>query len=173
MPIRTFRDHRPQIDPTAYVAGDAQVIGKVILGPGVSVWFNAVLRGDTDRIRIGAGSNIQDGSILHADEGVPCMIGERVVVGHRAILHGCEVGDDCLIGMGAIVLNRAQLGPGCIVGAGAVVAEGKVFPARSLLLGVPAKVVREVTDQELAKTRAGAEHYTRLATLYKAEFGDG
>ncbi len=172
MPIRAFRDHHPQIDPTAYVADDAQVIGNVVLGPSVSVWFHAVLRGDTDRILVGAGSNIQDGSIAHADEGVPCIIGKRVVVGHRAILHGCEVGDDCLIGMGAIVLNHAKLGPGCIVGAGAVVSEGKVFPARSLVLGVPAKVVREVTDQELAKIRAGAEHYVHLATIYKAEFGD-
>ncbi len=172
MTIRAFRGHYPQIDQTAYVADDAQVIGNVVLGSGVSVWFHAVIRGDSDRIVVGAGSNIQDGSILHADEGVPCIIGERVVVGHRAILHGCEVGDDCLIGMGAIVLNRVQLGPGCIVGAGAVVAEGKVFPARSLLLGVPAKVVREVTDQELAKTRDGVDHYARLASIYKAEFGD-
>jgi carbonic anhydrase/acetyltransferase-like protein (isoleucine patch superfamily) len=172
MPIHAFRDYHPQIDPTAYIADDAQVIGNVILGPNVSVWFNAVLRGDNDRIVVGAGSNIQDGSIIHVDEGVPCIIGAGVVMGHRAILHGCQVGEECLIGMGAIVLNQAHLGPGCIVGAGAVVPEGKVFPPRALLLGVPAKVVRVVTDQELINIRASAARYARLAAMYKAEFGD-
>lgn len=172
MPIRSLGDRRPRLDQTAYVADGAQVIGDVVLGPSASVWFNAVLRGDSEQITIGAESNIQDGAIVHADPGFPCTVGARVVTGHAAILHGCEIGDDCLIGMGAVVLNGAKIGAGSIVAAGALVAEGKEFPPRSLLMGVPAKVVRQVTDAELSGTRNGAAHYRERAATYRATLGE-
>jgi carbonic anhydrase/acetyltransferase-like protein (isoleucine patch superfamily) len=172
MPVRSLGDRAPQIDATAYIADGAQLIGDVVLGSGVSVWFNAVLRGDTERISVGAGSNVQDGAILHADPGFPCTVGTGVVTGHGAILHGCQIGDDCLIGMGAVVLNGARIGPGSIVAAGAVVPEGKEFPPRSLIMGVPAKVVREATTQDLEQIAAGARHYQERARLYQAELGE-
>ncbi|MDF2761777.1 MAG: hexapeptide repeat-containing transferase [Thermomicrobiales bacterium] len=172
MPVRSLGDRAPQIDATAYIADGAQLIGDVVLGSGVSVWFNAVLRGDTERISVGAGSNVQDGAILHADPGFPCTVGTGVVTGHGAILHGCQIGDDCLIGMGAVVLNGAKIGPGSIVAAGAVVPEGKEFPPRSLIMGVPAKVVREATTQDLEQIAAGARHYQERARLYQAELGE-
>jgi carbonic anhydrase/acetyltransferase-like protein (isoleucine patch superfamily) len=159
MPIRALGERRPQLDATAYVADGAQVIGDVVLGPDTSVWFNAVLRGDTERITIGAGSNVQDGAILHADPGFHCTVGTGVVTGHGAVLHGCQIGDHCLIGMGAVILNGARIGAESIVGAGALVAEGKAFPPRSLLLGTPARVVRQVTDEDLEGITAGARHY--------------
>ena len=172
MPVRSLGDRAPQIDATAYIADGAQLIGDVVLGSGVSVWFNAVLRGDTERISVGAGSNVQDGAILHADPGFPCAVGTGVVTGHGAILHGCQIGDDCLIGMGAVVLNGAKIGPGSIVAAGAVVPEGKEFPPRSLIMGVPAKVVREATTQDLEQIAAGARHYQERARLYQAALGE-
>ena len=172
MPVRSLGDRAPQIDATAYIADSAQLIGDVVLGSGVSVWFNAVLRGDTERISVGAGSNVQDGAILHADPGFPCTVGTGVVTGHGAILHGCQIGDNCLIGMGAVVLNGARIGPGSVVAAGAVVPEGKEFPPRSLIMGVPAKVVREATTQDLEQIAAGARHYQERARLYQAEFGE-
>lgn len=172
MPVRSLGDRAPQIDATAYIADGAQLIGDVVLRAGVGVWFNAVLRGDTERISVGAGSNAQDGAILHADPGFPCTVGTGVVTGHGAILHGCQIGDDCLIGMGAVVLNGAKIGPGSIVAAGAVVPEGKEFPPRSLIMGVPAKVVREATTQDLEQIAAGARHYQERARLYQAELGE-
>jgi carbonic anhydrase/acetyltransferase-like protein (isoleucine patch superfamily) len=172
MPVRSLGDRAPQIDATAYIADGAQLIGDVVLGSGASVWFNAVLRGDTERISVGAGSNVQDGAILHADPGFPCTVGTGVVTGHGAILHGCQIGDDCLIGMGAVVLNGARIGPGSIVAAGAVVPEGKEFPPRSLIMGVPAKVVREATTQDLEQISAGARHYQERARLYQVELGE-
>jgi carbonic anhydrase/acetyltransferase-like protein (isoleucine patch superfamily) len=172
MPVRSLGDRAPQIDATAYIADGAQLIGDVVLGSGASVWFNAVLRGDTERISVGAGSNVQDGAILHADPGFPCTVGTSVVTGHGAILHGCQIGDDCLIGMGAVVLNGARIGPGSIVAAGAVVPEGKEFPPRSLIMGVPAKVVRVATTQDLEQIAAGALHYQERARLYQAELGE-
>jgi carbonic anhydrase/acetyltransferase-like protein (isoleucine patch superfamily) len=172
MPVRSLGDRAPQIDATAYIADGAQLIGDVVLGSGVSVWFNAVLRGDTERISVGAGSNVQDGAILHADPGFPCTVGTGVVTGHGAILHGCQIGDDCLIGMGAVVLNGAKIGPSAIVAAGAVVPEGKEFPPRSLIMGVPAKVAREATTQDLEQIAAGARHYQERARLYQAELGE-
>ena len=168
MPVYALGEQSPQIDPTAYVADGAQVIGNVTLGPGASVWFNAVLRGDTERIVIGEGTNIQDGAVVHADPGYPCVVGARVVAGHGAILHGCQVGDECLIGMSAIVLNGARLGPGCIVAAGALIPEGREIPERSLVMGVPARVVRAVTDEELAEIRAAAERYRLRAETYRS-----
>ncbi len=172
MPVRFLADRQPQIDDTAYLADGVQIIGDVVLGPGVSVWFNAVLRGDTEQIAVGSGSNIQDGAILHADPGYPCTIGTGVVTGHGAILHGCQIEDDCLIGMGAIVLNGARIASGSIVAAGAVVPEGKEFPPRSLIMGVPAKVVRETTAHDLKQIGAGARHYQERARIYRAELSD-
>lgn len=173
MPIRSLGERCPRIDPTAYVADGAQVIGNVVLGPRSSVWFNAVLRGDTEQISIGAGSNVQDGAILHADPGFPCVVGSGVVTGHGAILHGCQIGDDCLIGMGAVILNGARIGPGSIVAAGAVVPEGKEFPPNALIMGVPAKVAREVTAQDREQIAAGARHYQERARLYRGDLREG
>jgi carbonic anhydrase/acetyltransferase-like protein (isoleucine patch superfamily) len=172
MPIRALGERRPQLDATAYVADGAQVIGEVVLGPDTSVWFNAVLRGDTERITIGAGSNVQDGAILHADPGFPCTVGAGVVTGHGAILHGCQIGDNCLIGMGAVILNGATIGVESIVGAGTLVPEGKAFLPRSLLLGTPARVVRQVTDEDLEGIAAGARHYQDRARIYRTQLAD-
>lgn len=171
MPIHTLGERRPTIDATAYVADGAQVIGDVVLAPDSSVWFNAVLRGDTERISIGAGSNIQDGAILHADPGFPCSVGAGVVAGHGAILHGCQIGDNCLIGMGAIVLNGATIGEGSIVAAGAVVPEGKQYPPGSLIMGIPAKVARGLTERDREQIAEGASHYQERARIYRKRLG--
>jgi carbonic anhydrase/acetyltransferase-like protein (isoleucine patch superfamily) len=172
MPIRSLGDRRPRIDRTAYVADDAQVIGDVVLGPQSSVWFNAVLRGDTERITIGTGTNIQDGAILHADPGFPCSVGAGVVTGHGAILHGCQIGDNCLIGMGAVILNGARIGPGSIVAAGALVPEDKEFPPGALIMGVPARMARAVTAEDAAQIAAGARHYQERARIYREQLLD-
>jgi carbonic anhydrase/acetyltransferase-like protein (isoleucine patch superfamily) len=172
MPARILGDRHPQIDNTAYVADGAQIIGDVVLRSHTSVWFNAVIRGDTEQISVGSGSNIQDGAIIHADPGYPCTIGAGVVTGHGAILHGCQIGENCLIGMGAVILNGAKIAPGSIVAAGAVVPEGKEFPPRSLIMGVPAKVMRETTAQDLEQIAAGARHYQDRARIYRVELRD-
>lgn len=150
------------IHPTAVVLGDVQ------LGADVSVWPTAVLRGDSDRITVGAGSNLQDGVVVHVDPGLPCTIGARCVVGHRAIVHGCTIEDEVLIGMGAIVLNGAVVGAGSIIGAGAVVREGLVVPPMSLVLGVPGKVMRAVSEAERARTVDGALRYVARAAAHAA-----
>jgi carbonic anhydrase/acetyltransferase-like protein (isoleucine patch superfamily) len=150
---------RPEIADSAWVAPCATVIGDVQLGADVSIWFGAIARGDTAPIRIGAGSNIQDGSVLHADADTPLTIGANVTVGHKVILHGCTVGDGALIGMGAVVLNRARIGRGCLVGAGALITEGKEFPDGSVILGSPARVARTLTAEQQAALLASAAHY--------------
>jgi len=149
----------PQLAAGAWVADSAQVIGHVVLGENASVWFGAVLRGDTEPLTIGRNSNVQDLSVLHADVGSPLTIGENVTIGHQVMLHGCTVGDNSLIGIQAVVLNNAKIGRNSIVGAGSVVTEGKEFPDNSLILGSPAKVVRTLDDAAAAKLRASAEHY--------------
>ena len=149
----------PELGPGAWVADSAQVIGAVAMGPGASVWFGAVVRGDTETIRIGENSNIQDLSVLHADVGKPLSIGRNVTVGHQVMLHGCTIGDNSLIGMGAIVLNGARIGRNSLVGAGALVTEGKEFPDNSLIVGSPAKVIRTLDDAAVAKLRGSAAHY--------------
>lgn len=149
----------PQLADGTWVADSAQVMGAVVLGENVSVWFGAVLRGDTEPLTIGRNSNVQDLSVLHADVGSPLTIGENVTIGHQVMLHGCTVGDNSLIGIQAVVLNNAKIGRNSIVGAGSVVTEGKEFPDNSLIIGVPARVMRTLDDDAVAKLRASAEHY--------------
>ena len=149
----------PQLGEGAWVADSAQLIGNVILGEHASVWFGTVVRGDNEPIRIGRNSNVQDMSTLHSDAGVPLTLGENVTVGHMVMLHGCTIGDNTLIGIGAVVLNNARIGRNCIVGAGSVVTEGKEFPDNSLIIGAPAKVVRTLDEASAAKLRANAQHY--------------
>jgi carbonic anhydrase/acetyltransferase-like protein (isoleucine patch superfamily) len=157
----------PEIAPDAFVAPGARLIGRVRLGPGSSVWYNAVLRADVDRIEIGRDSNIQDGCVVHVDEGFPCRVGERVTVGHRAILHGCTVADGALVGMGAVLLNGCRIGRGAIVAAGALVPEGAEVPDGMLAMGVPARVVRPLRPEEVERTQAGAAHYVALARRHR------
>ncbi|MFM2057818.1 MAG: hypothetical protein RLY71_2203 [Pseudomonadota bacterium] len=167
MAIYQLGDDTPQIHPTAFVADNATVIGKVQLAEDSSVWFGVVVRGDTDHIRIGRGSNIQDNSVLHTDEGIELVIGEDVTVGHQVMLHGCTIGDGALIGIGAIVLNGARIGRGCVVGAGALVTEGKEFPDYSMILGSPAKAVRTLTPEQAERFRHGAGHYVENGRRYR------
>ncbi|HUQ45205.1 MAG TPA: gamma carbonic anhydrase family protein [Gemmatimonadaceae bacterium] len=158
----------PTIHPTAYVHPVAHVIGDVTLGARASVWPTAVLRGDTAPIVVGDDSNVQDGAVLHVDHGVPCTLGRRVAVGHRAVVHGATVHDDCLIGMGAILLNRVVVGSGSIVGAGAVCTERMVIPPNSLVVGVPARVIRETTAEERARIARTVESYLVLQEEHRA-----
>lgn len=157
----------PRMADSAWVADNAQVMGDVALGEGASVWFGATVRGDTETITIGEGSNVQDGSVLHADHGFPLTIGARVTVGHQVMLHGCTIGDESLIGIGAVVLNGARIGRHCLVGAGSLVTEGKVFPDGSMILGRPAKVVRELTPEQIEGLRMSAAHYIENARRYR------
>ena len=166
MPICALNDLTPSLASGAWVAPSADLIGDVRLGERASVWFGAVIRADNTPITIGTETNIQDGSICHSDEGFPLVIGARVTVGHQAILHGCTLADDCLIGMGAKILNGAVIAADCIVGAGALVTEGKRFPSGSLIIGAPARVVREVRNEERQMLRASAAHYARKAANY-------
>lgn len=170
MPLYALDDHRPRFaDPASiWIAPDAHVMGQVELGPDVSIWFAAVLRGDNEPIRIGARTNIQDGAILHTDPGFPLDLGEDVTIGHRAIVHGCTVGANSLIGMGATLLNGARIGRNCIVGANALVTEGKVFPDNSLIVGAPAKVVRNLDEAAAEALRTSAARYVANARRYAA-----
>ena len=158
----------PQVATSAWIADSAQVMGSVELAEDTSVWFGTVIRGDTDHIRIGRGTNIQDGSVLHADHGKPLTIGAGVTVGHQVMLHGCTVGDDSLIGIGAVVLNGARIGRNCLVGARALVTEGKEFPDGSMILGSPAKVVRPLREDEIAGLRRSAQSYVDNARRFRA-----
>ncbi len=167
--IESFQGIYPTIAPTAFVAHNATVIGNVELGEHSSIWYACVVRGDIDRIRIGSETNIQDGSILHVTGGrFPLTIGNRITMGHRVLAHGCTIGDHCLIGMGAIVLDGAVIGENSIVAAGAVVAEGMIVPPRTLVAGVPAKVKRAVTDEEIDRIAEGWQHYVELAGIYRS-----
>lgn len=168
MAIYQFGDDSPQLAPTAWVADSAQVIGRVQMAEGSSVWYGAVLRGDNDWIRIGARSNVQDGTVMHTDMGFPLTVGEDVTIGHQVMLHGCTIGDGSLIGIQAVVLNGAKIGRNCLVGAGAVVTEGKAFPDNSLILGAPAKVVKELSPEQAARMRHGALHYVENAQRHRS-----
>lgn len=167
MAIYQLDDRKPQVSPTAWVADDAQVIGLVELAENSSVWFGAVLRGDNEPLRIGSGSNVQDGAVIHSDMGFPVVIGSGVTIGHQACLHGCTVGDGSLIGIQAIVLNGAKIGKNCLVGAGALVTEGKEYPDGSLIVGAPAKVIRLLTSEQLDGLKRNADHYVENARRYR------
>ncbi len=167
--IRTFRGAAPAVATDAYVDRSAVLIGNVRVGARSSVWCNVTIRADTSTVEIGEDTSIQDNSCLHEDEDAPLRIGDRVVVGHSCTVHGCDVGDDCLIGMGATILSKARIGRGSIVAAGSVVLGGMEIPDRSLIAGVPAKVKRPVTDDEVVRTRENAAHYVELARQYLEE----
>lgn len=169
MMIFTLDERRPTLDrERCFVAHNATVIGAVTLGDNVSIWFNAVLRGDGDRIDIGADSNIQDGAVLHVDAGAPATLGRGVTVGHKAVVHGCTVGDYSLIGINAVVLNGARIGNYCLIGANALIPEGKVIPDGSLVVGSPGRIVRQLTDQERATLEMMAAHYVANGQRYRA-----
>ena len=167
MAIYALDGHVPDIAATAYVADDATVIGRVKLAGHASVWPGAVIRADDDTITIGERSNIQDGAVLHVDPGMPLTIGADVTVGHLATLHGCTVGDGTLVGLGAIVYNRATIGRDCLIGAGTIVTEGKQFPDRSLIVGAPGKLVRELDDAAIAAMRTNIDAYVKRGAHYR------
>ncbi len=168
--IRAYRGIVPKIAASAYIDPSAQVIGDVAVGERSSIWPNVTARGDVNSIRIGEESNIQDNSVLHCDAGLfPLNIGNRVTVGHLAMLHGCTIEDDCLIGIGAIVLNGAKIGKGSVIAAGAVVPEGAEVPPLSMVMGVPAKVKRQVTEEERERFRQNAQHYVEATQIYRNE----
>ena len=167
MSLYKLGEQSPSVASSAFVAEEATVIGSAELADHVSVWPGAVIRADNEPIRIGEGSNIQEGAVLHTDPGFLLEIGKGVSVGHQAMLHGCTIGDGALVGIQAVILNKASIGAESLVGAGALVTEGKVFPPRSLIIGTPAKVMRELTEEEVANLRANAEDYVRRAGRYK------
>jgi carbonic anhydrase/acetyltransferase-like protein (isoleucine patch superfamily) len=164
-------DRAPELHAESWVAPNASVIGHVSLAAKASVWYGATLRAEAELISIGAGTNIQDGTTIHVDPGFPVSVGAGVSVGHNAVLHGCEIGDDCLIGMGAVILNGAKIGAGSLVAASALVPQGFVVPPRSLVAGVPAKVRRELSDDEVAGTRVNAQLYQGLIDLHRNAAG--
>ena len=169
MPIYQLGEDKPTIPDSAYIAAEATVIGKVTLGQNVSIWPGAVLRGDNEPLTIGAGSNVQDNAVLHADPGFPLKVGENVTIGHQAMLHGCTIGDGTLIGIQAVIMNGAVIGKDCLVGASALVTEGKSFGDGKLIVGAPAKVIRELSDDEIVKMHRAAPGYFRRQEMYKAK----
>ena len=168
MAVYQLDEHTPQIAESAWVADSAQVIGQVELSEDASVWFGAVLRGDTEPLRVGRGSNVQEGTVMHADDGFPLTLGENVTVGHQVMLHGCSVGDGSLIGIQSVVLNGARIGRNSLVGAGSLVTEGKEFPDGSLIMGRPAKVVRALTAEQIEGLQQSARHYVENGRRFKA-----
>ncbi|KAF0824662.1 gamma carbonic anhydrase family protein [Cytobacillus firmus] len=164
-----FKGNYPETHSSTYIAPGAQLIGNIELKEDTSVWFNAVLRGDNEKITIGKGSNIQDGAIVHVDPGYPVHVGEYVTIGHNVVLHGCTVEDEALIGMGATVLNGAIIGKGALVAAGALVPEGKIIEPGVLVAGVPAKIIRKLTPDNIERSKEGALHYVQNGTNYREE----
>ncbi|MEN8719997.1 MAG: gamma carbonic anhydrase family protein [Oceanococcaceae bacterium] len=167
--IYRLGDCTPDIDASAWIAPNATVIGNVRLEAESSLWFNVVMRGDNELMTVGRRSNIQDGTVLHSDIGIPLTIGEGVTVGHQAMIHGCTIGDNALIGIQAVVLNRAVIGRNCLIGAGSLIPEGKVIPDNSLVMGTPGKVVRELTAPEIQMLTLSAAHYVENARRYRSE----
>lgn len=161
MPIYVYNGHQPEFADRAsnWIASDATLIGKLVIGANASFWFGAVLRGDNEPITVGANTNVQEHTIMHTDIGFPLTIGKGCTIGHRAILHGCTIGENTLIGMGAIILNGAKIGNNCLIGAGALVTEGKEFPDNSLIVGSPARVIRELDSSAIEKLKLSAQHY--------------
>ena len=169
MPIYALGDRTPRFGDGCWVADNATVIGDIEAGDNVSVWYNVVIRGDNDPITIGDNTNIQDGSILHNDDGVPLKIGSHVTIGHMVMLHGCTIGDGSLIGINAVVLNHAVIGKDCIIGANALIPEGKVIPDRSLVVGSPGRIIRELSEEDIAGLRRNAANYVQNSRMYAAE----
>jgi carbonic anhydrase/acetyltransferase-like protein (isoleucine patch superfamily) len=169
MAIYQLGDDAPEIDPSAYVAESAVLIGKVTIGANASIWSGVTIRGDNERITIGQNSNVQEGTVMHTDMGFPLNIGKGVTIGHQAMLHGCTIDDGALVGIQAVVLNGARIGKGCLVGAGALVTEGKEFPDNSLIIGSPAKVARTLSDEAVARMQAAAASYAARGQRYKTE----
>lgn len=169
MAIYQLGEHAPEIDPSAYIADSANVIGKVRVEANASIWFGVTIRGDNETIVIGENSNVQEGSVMHTDPGMPLTVGKNVTIGHQAMVHGCTIGDGALIGIQAVVLNGAKIGKNCLVGAGALVTEGKEFPDNSLIIGSPAKAVRTLTEDAIARMHTGTAHYVLRAQFFKKE----
>lgn len=169
MTIYRLGDQTPEVPATAYVAAEAVLIGKVRLGDRASVWAGAVIRGDNELIVIGNASNVQEGAVLHTDPGCPLVVADNVTIGHQAMLHGCTIGEGSLIGIQAVVLNRAVIGRQCLVGAGAVVTEGKEFPDNSLILGAPAKVVKSISPEQAERLKHAAQHYIDNAQRHRTQ----
>jgi len=169
MTLYALGDHAPQIGPGAWVAPDANIIGKVTLGAQVSVWFGCTLRGDNEMITVGAGSNVQENCVLHTDAGSPLTVGVDCTIGHKVMLHGCTIGDNSLIGMGATILNGAVIGRNCLIGAGALITENKVIPDGSLVMGAPGKVVRMLDAAAIAAITVSAQHYRANAARFAEE----
>ncbi len=169
MPVYTLENHHPELDPQSWIAPNANVIGKVRMEKNASVWWNCTLRGDRDWLIVGENSNIQDGSVLHTDFGIQLTIGKNVTVGHMVTLHGCTIGDNSLIGMGATILNNAVIGKNSLVGANTLISEGKVFPERSLIMGAPGKLIRQLTDEEVAKLPSSSVRYVNNWQRYQRE----
>ena len=165
--VLPYGDKRPEVSESAFVAPGAYVIGAAYLGEEASVWYGAVLRGDTESIRIGARTNVQDGCVVHAHPGDPAIVGEGCVVGHKAVVHGCEIGDGCLLGINATILNGAKIGEGSIVAAGALVPEGKEFPPRSLIVGIPAKRVKDLSEEQTEDIARGVKTYVERAAAHR------
>lgn len=169
MTIYALGAHAPQIDPDTWVAPGAHLIGKVVLEAGASVWFNATIRADHEEIRVGEGSNVQENCVFHVDAGYPLTIGSNCTIGHKVMLHGCTIGDNSLIGMGATVLNGARIGRNCLIGAGALVTENNEIPDGSLVMGMPGKVVRELDAAAIAGLEASARHYQENMRRFREE----
>jgi carbonic anhydrase/acetyltransferase-like protein (isoleucine patch superfamily) len=169
MTVYALGDLQPAVDNDAWVAPDANVIGNVVLEAGSSVWFGSTLRGDNEPIHVGAGSNVQENCVFHSDLGFPLRVGVNCTIGHKVMLHGCTIGDNTLIGMGATILNGAKIGKNCLIGAGALVTENKVIPDGSLVMGAPGKVVRQLDEQAIQMLTASALHYTENAARFRRD----
>nr|WP_315591620.1 gamma carbonic anhydrase family protein [uncultured Cupriavidus sp.] len=167
MSLYQLGENSPSVSESAFVAGEATVIGRAEIAEQVTVWPGAVIRADNEPITVGQGSNIQEGAVLHTDPGIPLVVGANVSIGHQAMLHGCTIGSGSLVGIQAVILNKAVIGEDSLVAAGALVTEGKSFPPRSLILGSPAKAVRELSDEEVANLRANAADYVKRGATYK------
>lgn len=167
MAIYQIGEHVPVIDESAYIADSANIIGKAEIGPHASVWFNVTIRGDNELIAVGENSNVQEGCVLHTDPGFPLTIAANVTIGHQAMLHGCTIAEGSLIGIQAVILNGAKIGKNCLVGAGALITEGKEFPDNSLIIGSPAKAVRTLTEEDVARMQRNTASYVARGKLFK------
>jgi carbonic anhydrase/acetyltransferase-like protein (isoleucine patch superfamily) len=167
MAIYQLGEHAPDVDSSAYITDSANLVGKVKIEANATIWFGVTIRGDNELITIGENSNVQEGSILHTDPGFPLTIGKNVTVGHQAMLHGCTIGEGSLVGIQAVVLNGAKIGKNCLVGAGALVTEGKEFPDNSLIIGTPAKAVRTLSEEDIARLRGNADNYVKRGQFFK------